>query len=285
MESDTVHLRFLEEGYRIADFAIELPPGLLSTPVGARILTEGFGVQGVQGVIVDPESGAPIPAAEVRIRQRPGSVVVTGETDSRGFFRLQTPIPGGFLLSARALGYAELVERPVDVTLGKLSVVEIEMAPAALALAPIIVTAEPRAFHLEMQGFYERRDKGLDTGIFMPPELLEERMPHKLTDLFFEIPGTRVVETTTGGRGIYFRSGERFQETCWPMVFLDRHLISPGGFLAAGGEPAAIDDLVSAFDVSAVEVYRSPAEIPPAFNGPNAGCGVIVLWTKRGGGQ
>jgi len=47
------------------------------------------------------------------------------------------------------------------------------------------------------------------------------------------------------------------------MIFLDRHLASTGGFLSAGAEPTAVDDLVPAFDVSAVEVYRSAAEIPP----------------------
>jgi hypothetical protein len=68
------------------------------------------------------------------------------------------------------------------------------------------------------------------------------------------------------------------------MVFLDRHLIRTGGFMGSGAEPAALDDLVPASDVAAVEVYRSPAEVPPEFNGPNAGCGVVVIWTRRGGG-
>ena len=66
---------------------------------------------------------------------------------------------------------------------------------------------------------------------------------------------------------------------CWPMVYLDRHLIRNGGF----DMPATLDEILSGFDLSAVEVYRTPAEVPPTFNGPNAGCGVIVLWTRRGG--
>jgi hypothetical protein len=68
------------------------------------------------------------------------------------------------------------------------------------------------------------------------------------------------------------------------MVYVDHHLVSTGGLMAAGAEPAAIDDLVSPHDVFAMEVYRSPAEVPSEFHGPNAGCGVIVLWTRRGGG-
>ena len=65
------------------------------------------------------------------------------------------------------------------------------------------------------------------------------------------------------------------------MVYLDRHLIRTGGL---GGDPAALNELAKAFDVAAIEIYRSAAEIPPQFNGPNAGCGVIVMWTKQGRG-
>lgn len=284
MESDTAHLRFLEEEYRVVDFDIGLPPGFLSARTGALTLREGVGVQGVQGVLIDPESGSPIRSAEVTIRQSPGRVVVMGETNARGFFRLQTPTPGSYLFSARALGYSEVSDEAVEVSMGKLSVLEIQMAPDALKLEPLVVTAQPRAFHLEMQGFYERQTMGLHTGIFISPEVLEERQPLRITDLFYEILGTRVLDTQVGGRGIYFRGGERFNDLCWPMVFLDRHLIRTGGLLSAGADPVVLDDIVSAFDVAAIEVYRTPAEIPPEFNGPNAGCGVVVIWTRRGGG-
>lgn len=284
IRGDTAHLRFLQEDFRVKDLEVELPPGLLSSREEALTLKEGVGVQGVQGVLLDRRTGEPVRTAEVTLRQSPGSVVVTGATDRKGFFRLQTPVPGHYLLSAEALGFSQVRGEEVEVTMGRLSVLEIKMAPEALALEPLVISAAPRAFHLEMQGFYDRKTKGLDSGIFMPPEFLEERQPRRLTDLFFEIPGTRVLDTAVGGRGVYFRSGERFTEICWPMVYVDRHLISTGGFLSVGAEPRAIDDLVPATDVAAVEVYRSPAEIPPEFNGPNAGCGVVVIWTRRGGG-
>jgi hypothetical protein len=32
--------------------------------------------------------------------------------------------------------------------------------------------------------------------------------------------------------------------------------------------------------LQAVEVYRSPAEMPPEYNGTNSGCGVILIWTR-----
>jgi hypothetical protein len=36
------------------------------------------------------------------------------------------------------------------------------------------------------------------------------------------------------------------------------------------------------FGLDAVEVYRSAAEVPVEYGGSNAGCGVILLWSRRG---
>ena len=54
---------------------------------------------------------------------------------------------------------------------------------------------------------------------------MEERMPNRLTDLFWSLPATRVIETQVGEQGVYFRAGERFGDICWPMVFQDRQLV------------------------------------------------------------
>jgi hypothetical protein len=51
-----------------------------------------------------------------------------------------------------------------------------------------------------------------------------------------------------------------------------------------------IDDRVDSFfgprtplqDVEALEVYSGPSDVPGEFAGRNAGCGVIVVWTKSG---
>ncbi len=285
-EGNPVQLRVERDSYNSVELKIELPVGFLRTGSGASgLVPSSSGLQGVQGYLLEPESGEPVRGAEVSVRQNPGPVRVSGTTNNRGFFRLQTGLPGTYVLSARALGYSEIENEAVEVQPGKLTVLEIRMVPEALEMEPLVVTAEARTFHLEMEGFYERQTKGLDTGIFFDPETIETRMPSQVTDLFFGLLGTRVVETLVGSRAVYFRGGERplageGDGICWPMVYMDRQLIRSGGL---GGDPADLDAILTAFDVSAVEVYRTPAEIPPTFNGPNAGCGVIVLWTKRGG--
>jgi hypothetical protein len=125
----------------------------------------------------------------------------------------------------------------------------------------------------------------METGLgkFMTPEVFEQRKPRMASDLLFGIPGVNVAEPTrgNGGRAVYFQRTSS-AGVCWPMIYINRMLVSPGG-ISSFAEPAAIDELVHAADVMAMEVYRSPAEIQPEFSGANSGCGVIVLWTRRGG--
>ncbi len=282
----------LHEGKQgIVNLEVELPPNFFTPREEAPVLMEERGTQGVQGRLVEPETGDPIRSAEVSIRDAITGAAAAGLTDARGFFRLQTPVAGPYRFSARALGYQEVIDHPVDVGAGELTVLEIRMAPEALELEPLVVSAERRSFHLEMQGFYDRRDNGLNPGVFMGPEIIEERRPRKVTDLFFGLTGVRVAEQSlgAGGRAVYFRIGERpgrsgSVEICWPMVYVDRHLVSTGGLGTAGAEPTSVDEFARAQDVAGIEVYRSPARVPPEFNGPNAGCGVVVIWTLRGGG-
>ena len=293
-EGTVTEVSFAEETYQTANLVIELPAVLSAGAAETSTLAGESGAHGLQGVLVEHESGNRIRAATVTVRHTSGEVVAAGVTNERGFFRLQTPTPGRFFLTADALGYRRIEGELIEVSEGKLSVLEINMAPEALELESIVVTAEPMEFHLEVEGFYRRQAEGL--GKFMPPALFEERQPRKVSDLLFGLPGAYVAESTTGigGRAVYFRSGIRASsfsggtlrpsDVCWPMIFVDRQLVSTGGGVEGGAEPAGLDGVVHAADVWAMEVYRSPGEVPSEFKGSNAGCGVIVLWTRRGGG-
>ncbi|HEX6309268.1 MAG TPA: carboxypeptidase regulatory-like domain-containing protein [Longimicrobiales bacterium] len=274
--SAPARVAFARPEHRAVDLTIDLPVTVDGS--GAEVAPERSGFQGVQGILTDRASGAPVSAVAITIRDAAGEAMGDAMTDQRGFFRIEAPVPGRFLLSASALGYRPLEGEALEIARGRLAVLEISLASEAVQLDPLVVMAESRAFHLEVEGFYRRQlESG---GFFVTPELMAQRRPRLVSDLLFGVAGAHIAEPTTGirGRAVWFT-----KENCWPMVYVDRFLVSAGGLLEAGGEPAVVDELVPAADIQAVEVYRSPAEVPSEFNGPNAGCGVVVIWTRRGG--
>ncbi|HEX6135387.1 MAG TPA: carboxypeptidase regulatory-like domain-containing protein, partial [Longimicrobiales bacterium] len=222
---------FARPEHGTVNLTVELPVAGAAATVTAG---ERSGSQGVQGILTDHESGGPVRAAAVTIRNSVGDMVGDAITDDRGFFRVHAPLPGRYVLSADALGYRPLPGEALEIARGRLAI-------------------------------------------------LEKRTPRRTSDVLLGVPGILTAEPANviGGRAIYFRGGIRSafsitlrpNDVCWPMVYIDRQLVSTGGLPAAGGEPAVLDDLVPAAVVQAIEVYRSPAEVPSEFNGPNAGCG------------
>jgi len=51
---------------------------------------------------------------------------------------------------------------------------------------------------------------------------------------------------------------------------------------ASGGDGLDLTN-VRPSELAAVEVYTSPASIPPEFNMTGSACGVIALWTRTTG--
>ena len=44
-----------------------------------------------------------------------------------------------------------------------------------------------------------------------------------------------------------------------------------------------IDEVISPGSVEGIEVYRGLSTVPAEFLNPDAECGVIAIWTRRGG--
>jgi len=271
--------------HAVLDFGIGLPLGFLTTRSGANILEAGTGTQGVQGWIREPGSGAPVVAAEVILRQTPGTIVVTGQTSSRGFFRLQTPLPGPYTLETKALGYSETQAEDLTVVYGRLTVLDILMPPAPLELEPIVVLGEPRRFQLEVQGFYDRMDRGF--GHFITPEDLEKWNPLDYGQLFRRVPGIQVSQL--GGFGVLLtvrRPSFINGFVCTPRMYVDGAITQTarigGDTLGIGVNPA---EVVNIRDLQAVEFYSGAATVPLVWaTMGNADCGTVVLWTKTGPG-
>jgi hypothetical protein len=89
------------------------------------------------------------------------------------------------------------------------------------------------------------------------------------------------LNATFTARTVYAPSGAA-QGACPVQIFVDGFLATRQG-MAPIQDFVSIDQLVSPQSLEGMEVYRGLSSIPPEFLTANARCGVIALWTRRGG--
>lgn len=183
-----------------------------------------------------------------------------GTSDNNGRFR-SDPLPfGEYEIAIEAPPFSRL-EGSLVLRERGLFDLRAEMVALDYELDPIIAVAG-RESRLESVGFYERREVGL--GDFLSREELLILNPSRISDVFREIPGARVVP----GRG-GLNDQVRLRGNCVPIVVLD-------GIRLAN--PVLIDNVLAVNDIEAVEVYQG-ATTPVEYISITT-CGVIMLWTR-----
>ena len=114
-----------------------------------------------------------------------------------------------------------------------------------------------------LAGFYQR--KALGHGTFLGPEDLAKRPVARTADLLRMIPGMQVSTRTSSASPVTSRH-------CTGIgYFVD-------GLRARGFNPI---DTINPDDLLAIEVYKSPAQIPAQFQEKEL-CAAILVWTKGG---
>ena len=221
----------------------------------------------LKGTVRADGSGLPLAGIEVILVGSDRHTV----SDTLGRYSLVGAPRGRRMLLFRAVGY-----RPVQewVLLGTEDTVwaNATMLAAAKQLSPITVTERPAAPRgMGVEAFEERRRMGF--GKFIDSAELRRSEHLGLVDLLRRLPG---IEFVGAGRHWYAASARKHGPDgtkCLMDVILD-------------GVPINSPPDLSWFEpwsLQAVEVYRSAAEVPIEFGGASAACGVLVLWTKRGG--
>lgn len=260
---------------------------LLSLPAGVE-------TQEISGRLLDLDTDRPVPLGLVMMYTESGDSISSTISDGLGRFRVESPEPGSFVLVAAALGYEETRAGIFELGEGASMEVEYRLPSQPLPMDAFLVSVNQPVLdhHLVRNGFVRRLQRGL--GKFITPHDIAESSARSTESLLTGIPQVRVgtVRISTGGLGVPApHLGETVQiagplgRWCQPMVFVDGRKIlydpSTGLNLSA---------YASIADVEAVEVYRRPAEIPVEFparqrmtpGDQDTGCGVLVLWTKRG---
>lgn len=240
--------------------------------------------QAVRGRLVDDETGDPIVAANLSLLAgaQGDEVIRRVLTDDDGRFHIDQGRQGRYRLRAERIGYEAVTSPPFDLVGQDTLEVELRASVQAVPLAPLTVISDRPALilslRLENSGFRERENtwgrNGLGFGYFLERADWERRAPSRVSDILVDLPGVHVLGA--GGRKqiIRMRSITSFSDPtgCTPMYYLDgAPLRFPGG--------ESIDDLISAWSITAIEVYPGLAKPGEFMHMLDSACGAIVIWT------
>ena len=231
----------------------------------------------VFGAVVDRATGRPLAGVTV-VNLLDGKALVTDTTGAFRFERLPVGIirfliraPGfpqqGLVL---ALAESERMERKVelDSTAAARAEDEAPQRPTGARgqmLAPVLVTEEA-SLGVRFSAFERRRKTG--AGHYLVRADIEKAGANNLQDAVRNLRGVNL-DCSTGGYGCQIRMA-RAPMRCSPEYIVDEVVDN------------AFGPSVSVRDIEAIEVYTGPADVPGEYAGTNAGCGVVVIWTRSG---
>ncbi len=211
----------------------------------------------VEGIVVDHETGDSLSGATVSLGAGPG---VRGRgtrvTDDNGHFSFSGVPDGTYRIVVSLRGFRDMQDTLPVPAEGDLELV-LPLATGSV-LEPVVVS---QGLSEAVPG-YERRRRGGARFVITREDIVEVR-PRFVSELLHRVPGGMVVPTPPYGYTLLLRG------QCRPGIWMD-------GVPAYGA--TSIDQIVTAQDVEAVEVYHG-FELPVEF-GVNA-CGGILVWTRR----
>ncbi len=227
---------------------------------------------GLSGIVTDQISGDAVGGVLVKVNTGDSTV-----TRPDGTFDLpQTDWQeGANFIAMRRMGYAPWVQEiwlsGSDARLD----LSVALRPQAVAMEAVDVTATLMEEYLTDVGYYQRENS--ERGEFLHHRDIEDRLGRAtyVVELLTGIAGVMVVEAkpgVAGGPSLSFRGMQSMYGCTAPRIYLD-------GFLT---DVEDLDVSVRPQDIYALEVYRTPSQIPPRYSGPESGCGVLLIWTRRG---
>lgn len=276
-EARTHRNRRLHDGHAAALRAVlPLLALLAATPAAAQ---RNNAVQGtIRGRVIDHSTSEPIADVHIAFIDGRSQVRKSTVSDESGNFVL-TEVPAGyFRLRAERLGYVTTLTPHWRVESGEVLTVTVRMETDAVLLAPLEIIARSRSHSPVLSNFY-RRLEGRVGGVFITREEIEQSNAGRVTDLLRMVPG---VQIEGGGATDRIVSMVRaipvtsFARGCPVQVYLD-------GMLATRDGAVSLDELATPNVLEGIEIFRGLATVPAEFLSPEARCGVIALWTKRGG--
>jgi outer membrane receptor protein involved in Fe transport len=232
----------------------------------------------IAGTVLDNQTGDPIPSVNLVVRNAYDQFLGSTVSDSAGRFTFTVYRTRAILIYAARFGYTRTTTPRLYVDGSDFFEVRVHMDPDALVLAPLEVVARSTTGGSPvLANFRHRLMSG--TGHYITRADIERRRPMYVTDMLQDVPGVRLSSSGRGSRRVVHMSRSDALP-CSVQLYVDGRFINRG--LAGLFEQFSIDDYVEPEAVEGIEIYRGLSTIPPEFLTPEAKCGVIAVWTRRG---
>ncbi len=239
----------------------------------------------VVGRVIEAESERPIPGAEIVFRTPEGQWAGRTVTDADGRFStvMKPSRTAGVRIRADRIGYRQNITPVLYFDNRLFYQVEIRLDQDAVLLAPLEVLARSgREQSHFLDSFRFRSQHG--NGYYLTREQIEAQHPSLVTDLLRTVPGLEVASGGGAGNRPIVQTARGAARGCDAQVYVDGLLVNRRVTTSEGPRTDIfrIDDVVSPDAVEGIEVYLGLSTIPPEFLSPEASCGVVAIWTRRG---
>jgi TonB-linked SusC/RagA family outer membrane protein len=226
----------------------------------------------ITGQVTDQSTQQPIAGAQVVVVETNARAV----TDQQGRYTLRGVRPGRYQVSATRLGYGAR-SQTVSVAAGETAAASFALAPSALEIGGLVVTASGRE--------QRQRELGNAVGSIDVSEVELAAVPNMSALLQARSPGVVVAQnsgTVGTAQRIRIRGSNSISLSNEPLVIVDGvRVAASDGFtnVPLWQSPSRLND-INPEDVESVEVLKGPAAA--ALYGTAAANGVIQITTKRG---
>ena len=229
------------------------------------------------GAVFDRSTGQPLAGVTV-VSLHDGKALMTDTSGTFQFERLPTGIVrflfrlSGFPQQGLvvALAQGERMDRRIELDSTEAARLADSAPPPAPAsrgqmLAPVVI-AENASLGPRYASFERRRKTG--AGQYLVRADIERVGANSLQDVVRTMRGVNL-DCSMGGASCAIRMA-RAPMRCLPEYIVDDNVNNDFG------------PTVPVRDIEGIEVYTGPADVPGEYAGRNAGCGVIVIWTRSG---
>lgn len=236
-----------------------LAVALCAALVGVAIPTPTPGQATLRGRVLDSEMGNPLAGATIRIGR---DSATAARSDSLGFFRISN-LPGGMTdVRIQQIGYEEGLFRvflPDSGSVGQ----NFSLDFNGFMLPEVVVQARAEILQPRYIDFERRRLRKL--GAFLRWDDLKKAGHSSVGGALRTVRGVRIQCDQSAFECFAVMSRT---PNCRPAWYID------------GIQVHSFQENTPIRDIYGIEVYRGSGEIPAEFTGSEAGCGVIVMWTK-----